>query len=328
MINIETDYMGLKLKNPLIVSSSKLTSTVDNIKECEAAGAAAVVMKSLFEEQIISDKRSMIGGLDASVHADAYDFFQQSSENFFLDQYLSQVEEAKNSVSIPVIPSLNCVHDGNWIEYASRFQEIGCKALELNLFIMPADARKSGAEIEKMYLEIARHIRSEISIPVALKLGPHFSGLANMIRTLSDEVGINAMVLFNRFYRPDVNIEKMKLMSGRIFSDPVEMALSLQWIALMSGEIKADLCAATGVHTGTDLIKQLLVGAASVQLCSTLYNNGFDQISTILEELRSWMERHEFGSIPEFQGKLCQERSDQPDEYERVQYVKVLTGLS
>lgn len=327
MINIETNFMGLKLKNPIIVASSKLTSTVENIIECESSGASAVIVKSLFEEQIQSDQNGMVGDYDSSAYSDAWDFFQNSSEDYYVDQYIKLIEDAQKSVSIPVIPSLNCVSSGNWIEYAQRLENCGAKALELNLYILPSDASKQSADVESTYLSIIKEIKKKITIPVALKLGSHFSAMANTLKTFSDDLGVEGLVLFNRFYRSDFNIEKIKLVPGKVFSDPTEMALSLQWIALMSGELKADLVATTGVHTGTDLIKQLLAGAKAVEICSTIYQNGFEQINSMIDELKDWMQRHEFANISEFNGLLCQERSSHPENFERAQYVKALVGI-
>lgn len=326
-MNLKASYMGLPLKNPLIVASSTLTSSVEKIISCEEAGAGAVIVRSLFEEQIINDKKSLLRDVDLSVHADAYDFFNQSTSNYFLDQYLSLVEKAQKSVMIPVIPSLNCVSNGNWLEYAIHFQEIGCKALELNLFLLPANVSQTGQVLEQNYLKIARKIKETLSIPVALKLGSHFSGMANLFHQFSDEIGIDGLVLFNRFYRNDIDIDSVKLVSGSSLSHASEMEQSLRWIALLSGELKADLVAATGIHSSEDIIKQLLVGAKAVQLCSTLLEKGLGQISLFLTEIESWMKNHQYEEVTEFNGILCQERSKRPEEYERVQYVKSLVHL-
>ncbi len=327
MSNLQTTYMGLSLRNPLIVSSSKLTSTVPQILKCEEHGAGAVVLKSLFEEQIMADKENLMDNVNYLSHAEAFDYTSVMAQEYLLDDYVSLVEEAKNKASIPVIASLNCVSAGNWIEYANRLEDAGADALELNVFILPANVRVTGGELEKIYLEIARKIKRKISIPVAMKIGYHFSGLANMISRLADE-GLDGIVLFNRFYKPDVNIDKLVLKAAPVFSEPNEINLSLQWIALLSGEIDLDFAATTGIHSGEGAIKQLLVGAKAVQICSVLYSNGIEFLDDIVKTLESWMEKQHFSSISDFCGMLCQENSDNPEAYERSQFVKAIVGIA
>mgnify|MGYP006289536981 CR=1 FL=1 len=327
MADLSTQYLGLTLKNPLIVASSKLTSTLDSLKKCEDAGAGAVVLKSLFEEQIVSDSGRMLENLNAQVHAEAYDYTQVMSEEYYLDEYLKLVEDAKKALTIPVIASLNCITAGKWIDYAEAFDRVGADALELNVFIMPADSMNDGRSIEKTYLGIAKKIKRTVKLPVAMKIGPHFSGLSAMMHALCEE-GIDGLVLFNRFFRPDIDVENLELIPAKVFSSPDEIALSLQWIALMSGEIACDLSATTGIHDSNGVVKQLLAGAKTTQLCSTLYGHGIDFLSTILSGLENWMIRHEFSGIGEFNGMLCQERSEHPEAYERSQYIKALVGIS
>ena len=327
MPDFSVSYLGIPLKNPLIVASSKLTGALDQVKQCEDAGAGAVVLKSLFEEQIISDAGSMLSELDSSIHAEAYDYANVMSEEYYLDSYLKLVEDAKRQLNIPVIASLNCVTAGKWLDYAKNFETVGADALELNVFVIPADAHRSGTDHEKIYLDIAREITKRIDMPVSMKIGPHFSGLSHMMHMLEDE-GMKGLVLFNRFYRPDIDIEAMKLVPANILSVPQEMALILQWIALMSGELKCDLSATTGVSDGDSVVKQLLAGAKTVQLCSTLYKNGLEYIEKMLAGLGDWMERHSYEHIEEFRGLLCQEKSENPEAYERSQYIKAIVGIS
>lgn len=326
MPDLSVRYLGIPLKNPLLVASSKLTATIDSLKQCEDAGAGAVVLKSLFEEQIISDAGSMLSELDSSVHAEAYDYSNVMSEEYYLDSYLKLVEDAKKQLDIPVIASLNCVTAGKWLDYAKNFQTVGADALELNVFLIPADAKKSGPELEKVYLDIADEITKRVNIPVSMKIGPHFSGLSRMMHNLHD-AGMRGLVLFNRFYRPDIDIEKMKLIPAKIFSVPQEMSLILQWIALMSGELECDLSATTGIMDSNAVVKQLLAGAKTVQLCTTLFHNGIDYLRTISSGLESWMNRHNFAKLNDFQGMLCQEKSDNPEAYERSQYIKAIVGI-
>jgi len=327
MADLKTKYLGLDLKNPVVVSSSNLTASVDKIEECEKAGAGAVVLKSLFEEQIKADTDSMMENAEDAQYAEAFDYLTRSGNYHYIDKYLTLLEEAKSKVSIPVIASINCVSPGSWIDYAKRLEKLGADALELNVFILPSGIRRPGAEIEQIYIELCRQIRKKVSIPFALKIGTHFSGLAHMIKNLKDE-GASGFVLFNRFYQPDVDIEQMDIVPGKIMSAPQEMALSLRWIALLSGEIEADFAAATGIHDGKSIIKQLLVGAKAVQLCTVLYQNGIDYISAMLNVVTEWMERHDFSSLEDFRGKLSREQSANPEVFERAQYVKALVGIS
>jgi dihydroorotate dehydrogenase (fumarate) len=326
MPDFSVSYLGIPLQNPLVAASSKLTATLDLVKQCEDAGAGAVVLKSLFEEQIISDAGAILNELDSSVHAEAFDYANVMSEEYVLDSYLKLVEDAKGALDIPVIASLNCVSAGKWLDYAKNFQTVGADALELNVFVIPAEAKRTGADHEKIYVDIAREITKRIDLPVSMKIGPHFSGLAHMMHTLQDE-GMKGLVLFNRFYRPDIDIESMKLVPAKIFSVPQEMSLILQWVALMSGELDCDLSATTGVTDSNAVIKQLLAGAKTAQLCSTLFQNGIEYIKTIQQGLGSWMDRHGYSHVEEFRGMLCQEKSDNPEAYERSQYIKALVGI-
>lgn len=318
--------MGLTLKNPIVVSSSRLTYTVDKVKECEDAGAGAVVLKSIFEEQINFDSERMIGDLNFDAHTDAYDYFQESSRDFYMNEYLDLVEKAKADLSIPVIASVNCVSDGSWIDYAERLEKMGADALELNVFIIPADVDTRGEVIEKTYLDILKKVKKRVGIPVALKLGGQFSGMANIMKRFSDE-GADALVLFNRFYRPDFNIETFKLIPAQVYSVPQEMAFTLQWIALLYGKIKADLAATTGIHSGKDVIKQLLAGAAVVEICSAFMQQGLGSLPAYLKELEDYMERHDFASIGDFRGRMSQSDHDHPEVYERSQYIKSIVGI-
>jgi len=327
MADLKTKYLGIDLKNPIIVSSSSLTASADKIVKCEEAGAGAVVLKSLFEEQIEADTAKMMDNIDEAHVSESFDYLTRTGNYHYIDEYLTLLQEAKAKVSIPVIASMNCVSSGSWIDYAQRLEKLGADGLELNVFILPADVRKSGEDIEKVYVDVCREVKKKIKIPFSLKIGPHFSGLAHMVRTLSDE-GASGFVLFNRFYQPDVDIENMKIVPARELSAPQEMALSLRWIALLSGAIEADFSAATGIHDGKSIVKQLLVGASTVQLCSVLYQNGIDYIQTMLKVVTEWMERHNYASIEDYRGMLCQAELENPAEFERAQYVKALVGIS
>jgi dihydroorotate dehydrogenase (fumarate) len=327
MSDLSTTYLGLSLKNPLIAASSRLTGSVEKVIECEKAGAGAIVLKSLFEEQIKADTEHVMESIDTSVHADAYDFFASNSQARFMDEYLDFAEQAVKSVSIPVIASLNCVSTKNWKPFADKLQATGVKALEVNVFIMPSDMGKTGQDIEKQYLDIVRQLKKSLSVPFALKIGPHFSGMADMMHVMIRD-GAAGLVLFNRFYRPDIDIKNLKIIPARVLSAAEENALVLHWIALMSGELQGDLCATTGIHDTATVIKQLLAGAKAVQLCSALMRNGVGYITTVLDEIKAWMREKNFKAIKDFNGMLCQEKHEHPEIFERSQYIKALTGMS
>ncbi len=326
MSNLSTEFMGLKLKNPIVVSSSRLTYNLENIKKCELAGAGAVVLKSIFEEQISMESQRMIGDLNFDAHTDAYDYFQETSRDHYMDEYLELVEKAKESLSIPVIASINCVSDGSWIDYAERLVKMGADALELNVFIIPSDVNTPGEVIEKAYLDILRKVKKKVNIPVALKLGSQFSGMAHMMKRFSDE-GADGLVLFNRFYRPDFNIDTFKLIPAQVYSVPEEMVLTLQWISLLYGKVKADLVATTGIHSGGDVIKQVLAGAQVVEICSDLMQNGLEKIDTYLHDLDAYMNKHDFAKLGDFRGKMSQSDHEHPEVYERSQYIKSIVGI-
>lgn len=327
MSKLKTSYMGLTLSSPIVAASTGLTSKIDNIKQIEDAGAGAVVLKSLFEEQILFDSNKMTEGFDLETHADALDFFKGMSNNYFLDEYLTLVEESKKAVNIPVIASVNCISGGAWLKYAKRFQNVGADALEINIFKIPVNKKLSSEDYENAYLNLAREIKEIVDIPVSFKISPHFTSLARFIEQLSMNK-LDSIVLFNRFYRPDVDINKIQMTHAPIYSAKEEISLALQWIALLSGEIKIDFVANTGIYDSTAVIKQLLVGAKAVQIASALYKNGFDVIRTINKEIENWMDEKNYSEISEFNGLLCQENSKNPEAYERTQYMKASVNIS
>jgi dihydroorotate dehydrogenase (fumarate) len=322
MADLSTSYLGLKLKNPLIAGSSPLTASLDNLKRCEDAGMSAVVLKSIFEEQIEMDGESAADINDAYLtHADAYGFMKSASMERHIDAYLTLLEDAKRTLEIPVIASINCRQSGSWIEYANRFAACGADAIELNHYVVAADVEVDGSAIEKEYLSLVKAARKQIKLPLSLKMGPSFSSLANMMRRF-DEYSIDGVVLFNRFYSPDIDINKMTLVPAQMLSSKDEYALSLRWTALMSEEVRYDICASTGIYSGSTVIKQLLAGAKAVQLCSVLLKQGLGSVANIEAELVQWMDSHAYSSIADFNGKLAQERMSDPAKWERVQYMK------
>lgn len=326
MSDLSTTYMGLKLENPLLVASCSLTKTADGVKHCADAGAGAVVLKSLFEEQIDVEIKDMEQHLMPYWHPEALDYVQEMGMSFGPKEYIAIVKEAKKGVSIPVIASLNCISPKWWLAYAKQIVDAGADALELNIALMPSDTDRNAEQIEDVYLKILSEVRKHIAIPVAVKIGPYFTSLGRFAMKLVNS-GANALVLFNRFYQPNIDVEKMELAPGYNFSSPEDMGLSLRWIALLSGRINCDLAASTGIHDSAGVIKQLLAGATVTQLCSTLYLNGLKQIETIRSELDGWLDRHGFASLSEARGKLSQSESDKPELYERIQYIKALVGI-
>jgi dihydroorotate dehydrogenase (fumarate) len=329
MANISTTYLGLTLKNPIIIASSGLTDSVEKIAELEKQGAAAVVLKSLFEEEIIAEmdaklKQMASTGFIYPETLDYYDNIQNEEEESAL-QYIKLIKDAKVSVKIPIISSINCVTSKNWTYFPRQIQEAGADALELNLFILPTDLSRTNTENEKIYFEIIQEVLKQVSIPVSIKISYYFSNLGSMVQRLS-ETGIKGIVMFNRFYSPDIDIDIINVSSGFILSSPSDIALSLRWVAIMADRVKCDIAASTGIHTGEDVIKQLLAGAKAVQVASTLYRNGSKQITNMLEELNGWMEQKKFKSIEDFRGKLAQKNIKNPAAYERIQFMKNFRG--
>ncbi|MFP4063889.1 MAG: dihydroorotate dehydrogenase-like protein [Bacteroidales bacterium] len=327
MIDLSTTYMGLQLKSPLIVGSSGLTKNISNLKEMEEKGAGAVVLKSLFEEQIKFEIRKVFSYDDAhNAYTEAEDYIRNYAREHTLDEYLNLIQEARNTLSIPVIASINCTTANEWPAFAKNIQKAGADALELNVFVLPADIQREGRDYEQLYVDIAENVRKEVNIPVSLKISNYFSGLASMVKKLS-WTGVQGVVLFNRFFNPDVDTASFKIIPGNLYSSPEEITHSLRWIGILSGQIKADLCASTGVHDGKGVIKQLLVGARAVQVCSTLYKNGLGQLDVIRDEMNEWMEQHNYKKISDFQGLMSQKLTDHPAAFLRVQFMKHFAGI-
>jgi dihydroorotate dehydrogenase (fumarate) len=326
MVDLTTTYMGLKLKNPVIVGSSSLMQTLQGLKDAEKAGAGALVMKSLFEEQI----RAEIGDVDAigtQAHSEEYNYLISELEmQYGAEKYIELIRTAKKEVSIPLIASINCTTPKWWVQYAKQIESAGADALELNISIMPSDLYKTSLEIEKVYYDIVTEARQAISIPLAVKIGPYFTGMGVVARELCQK-GADALVLFNRFYQFDIDIEKMEIKGANWFSHPNEMNLSLRWISILAGKISCDLSATTGIHDAEGVIKQLLAGATTVQIVSTLFLNKFSQIGKILDGVAQWMEKHGFHSVEDFRGKLSQAKHPTPEVFERLQYIKALVGI-
>lgn len=327
MADLSTNYMGLKLRNPVIAGSSGLTETLPNLQDLEKNGAAAVILKSLFEEEILHElnerKRQMTK--PAPLYPEVYDAFDDIDMEDSTSNYLFLIEAAKKSLSIPVIPSINAVTAEEWPSFAKQFESAGADAIELNAFILPSDLDRPAGDMEKVYFDIVEKVKKEVSIPVALKISFYFTNLATMIKKLS-ETGIGGLVLFNRFYSPDFNLDNFSVMSSNVLSTPGEFALPLRWISIMSGRVGCDLCASTGIHSGRAVIKQILAGAKAVQVTSTLYRHGNGRLQYILDEVETWMDEHGYKSLDEFRGRMSQEKSKNPAAYERVQFMKYFAG--
>jgi dihydroorotate dehydrogenase (fumarate) len=343
MENLQTYYLGLKLRNPLIAGSCGLTNSISNIKELASKGVGAIVIKSLFEEQIRVETENVIISEEGEVktftqasdklfgkriydYDEAYSYIFDFAKMNTLEKYLAFLKEAKRSVDIPIIASINCVSNQNWHAFAKKIQDTKVDALELNIYILPSDWRRSGEDNERIYFEIIREVRNFVDIPVAVKIGYYFSSLAQSVQKLS-ESGIKGLVLFNRPYNTDFNIEKIELSQGSIFSSNEEYTHSLRWISILSGSVKCDLSASTGVHDYKAFVKLLLAGATTVQIVSALYKEGFDIIPEILKNTVEWMSKHKFKAIDSFRGILSQANLENPAAIERVQFMKLYSGI-
>jgi dihydroorotate dehydrogenase (fumarate) len=319
MANLQTTYLGLNIKNPIIVSSSGLTSNVESIKKLEANGAAAVVLKSLFEEQILHEAGSL------SVHSDypeAEDYLKAYVTSNNVERYLELISKAKSAVNIPIIASINCFSASNWVDFASQIQKAGADALEINVFVLPTDSKKKPEDYEAVYFTLAEKLKGIISIPVAFKLGDHFTNPLRIIEQLWFR-DVNGVVLFNRFFAPDLDIEKLKVVPAEVFSNPADLRDTLRWVAIASHLVpKIDISASTGVHNGEAVVKMLLAGASSVQVCSAIYLNGHAYLKELVQSLEQWMERKGYENISEFRGMMNYGKIGDPDVYERSQFMK------
>lgn len=325
-MDISTTYLGLKLGSPLIAGSSGLTGSVKKIASMERHGAGAVVLKSIFEEEIYFEQEDILKEAQADgVNLDQFDYYDYHLKAQKLDRYVALIEDAKKTVSIPVIASINCVYSHEWTAFARRIEAAGADAIELNMFFLPSDFERSALEQETAYFDIIDKILAAVSIPVALKISYYFSSLGPMIQRLS-RTGVAGLVLFNRFFSPDIDIDKFKVKPSFVYSNPAELAISLRWIAIMSQKVDCDLAASTGVHDGPALIKQLLAGAMAVQTVSSLYKNGAAHIETMIDSLKRWMQQHGFESLDDFRGRMSQEAASNPAAYERTQFMRYFGG--
>jgi dihydroorotate dehydrogenase (fumarate) len=326
-MDLSTTYLGLKLRTPLVPAASPLSDEIDSIKQMEDAGASAVVLYSLFEEQLRQDSAELVHNLEQGTEsfAEALSYFPEPEE-FHLgpDEYLKHVSKAKKAVKIPVIASLNGSSAGGWTKYAKAIQQAGADAIELNIYNIPTDMDLSSAKIEQAYLDIVKAVKAEVSIPVAVKLSPFFTNFANMAKRL-DKAGANGLVLFNRFYQPDIDLESLEVKPNILLSTPMAMRVPLRWIALLYGKTKANLAATSGIHRASDVLKMLMAGADVTMLCSALIRHGVRQIGVIERDLIAWMEEHEYASVTQLKGSVSQKNCPEPSAFERAQYMKAIS---
>jgi dihydroorotate dehydrogenase (fumarate) len=327
MPDLSTKYLGLELRNPIIAAASGLTEDLESIQEFEKYGVGAVVLKSLFEEEIIAEIKKQMHEMarPSSIYPEIYDFFDYESQEDTLTKYIHLIEQAKKHTNIPIIASVNCVTPNEWTSFAKQMEEAGADALELNVFLMPSDLNRSAAENEQVYFDIIKEVSAVTSLPVSLKISQYFSNLASMIRRLS-ETEIKGIVLFNRFFSPDFDTDKFSVVPVNVYSTADELSTSLRWIAIMADRVQCDLSASTGVHYGISVVKQLLAGATTVQAASAFYKNGKDYVAVMLKELETWMIDKGFDRIDQFRGKMSQKRSENPAAYERAQFMKHFGG--
>ena len=325
-MDLSTRYLGMNLRTPLVPSASPLSDSIDNIKRMEDAGASAVVLYSLFEEQLTREREALDYHLKHGTEsfAEALTYLPTPVEfRVGPEGYLGLIREAKEAVGIPIIASLNGTSIGGWVDYAKRIEEAGADALELNIYFIPTDTTCSSAEVEQTYVDILKAVKFVVSIPVALKLSPFFSSLANMARRL-DEAGANALVLFNRFYQPDMDLDNLEIRPNVLLSTPQALRLPLRWVAILYDRVKADLAATSGIHSSQDVLKVLLAGAKVAQLCSVLLRNGIGHIREIEKGMVEWMEQRGYESVNQLRGSMSQKNCADPSAFERAQYMQAV----
>lgn len=327
MTDLSTTWLGLKLRNPIVVSSSSLTGSMDKLKVVESAGAGAVVLKSIFEEQLMLEAEK----LDESLQAGAG--FQEATSSFFAniplefgpEEYLKLISDAKKGLKIPVIASINCVSKGTWSEYAKKIENAGADALELNLYFVPTDPMRTGSDIEKAYLDVVRDVRTQTRLPISVKLHPFLTSIPHMVSRVA-EAGANGVTLFNRFYQPNFDVDKLEIVNTLQLSRPEDSLLPLRWIAILYGRVKVDFAATSGIHDGRSVVKMLLAGASVAQVASVIFKHKATHLGEMLREVEAWMKEKEYASVGDFRGILSQKSNPEPAVFERAQYIKTLVG--
>lgn len=327
MANLETTYLGLKLKNPLVAASSGLTSSVEKIKDLAEAGVGAIVLKSIFEEQINNEVSSMLEKDQQNMgYPEAEDYIKNYLRDNTVTKHLELLKKAKEAVDIPIIASINCVSSDEWITFAKDFEEAGADALELNIFYLPTDRNEKPGVVEQLYIDVLNKVKQQVSIPVAVKFGLNHSNIIGMADKLKAN-GAAGVVMFNRFYEPDINLDTLELTSSEVFSSPSDLRRSLRWVGIVASSItKLDIAASTGIHDGNAVIKQLLAGAQVAQLCSTLYVNGVSVVEEIVKDMVAFMNKWNFKTIEDFRGRLSYKNIPDPLMYERSQFMKYFSN--
>jgi dihydroorotate dehydrogenase (fumarate) len=325
-MDLNTIYLGLKLKNPVVPAASPLSKDIGNIKKMEDAGAAAVVLHSLFEEQLTHEALEL--HYHTTIHnesfAEALTYFPEPYEyRLGPEEYLDHISKAKEAVEIPIIASLNGSTPGGWTEYSKKMEQAGADALELNIYMLATNPARSSTYVENVYLDILRSVKSSVRIPVVMKLSPYFSSLAGFAKLL-DDAGANGLLLFNRFYQPDIDLEELEVVPNILLSGPQSMRLPLRWIAILYGKVKADLAATSGIHSAEDVIKMVMVGAKITEMFAAIHKNGIGYISQVLKDIEKWMEVHEYESLDLMRGSMSHKSVANPAAFERANYMKAL----
>ncbi len=328
-MNLSTDYLGMKLRTPIVPAASPLSEDLDNIKRMEDAGAAAIVCYSIFEEQIRLERyeleHQLLAGTESYPESLTY-FPEPRTLKSGPASYAEHLARAKAAVGIPIIASLNGCSLGGWTDYAQQIEQAGVDALELNIYRIPTDMELEASSVEQEYLDILKAVKARVNIPVAVKVSPFFSNFANMAKRL-DETGANALVLFNRFYQPDIHLETLEVTPNVLLSTPMAMRLPLRWIAILYGRLRASLAATSGIHRGTDALKMLMAGADVTMLCSVLLRRGIGQIKVIEREMCEWMEQHQYDSVEQLKGSVSQKHCPDPGAFERAQYMRAVSSF-
>ncbi len=328
-MDLSTKYLGMKLRTPLVASASPISQEISGIRRLEDAGASAVVLYSLFEEQLKQESLRLEHDLNAGTEsfAESTTYLPRPSEfRTGPEGYLNHIRKAKDAVDVPIIASLNGSTLGGWAKYARQIEQAGADALECNIYCIPTDMNLSGAEVEKTYIDILREVKIAVEIPVAVKVSPFFSNMANMAKRL-DDTGADGLVLFNRFYQPDIDLEELEIKPNVLLSGPQELRLPLTWIGILFGRLKASLAATSGAHNAEDVIKLLMVGADVTMLCSALLRNGTNHLRHVENGIREWMEAHEYESVRQMRGSMSRIRCADPAAFERAQYMRAVKGL-
>lgn len=328
MIDLSTKYLGLNLRTPLVASASPLSHEIDGIRRLEDVGASAVVLHSLFEEQLRQESQNLEHSLEAGIEsfAESITYFPQPAEfHTGPEGYLKHIMQAKAAVDIPIIASLNGATLGGWTQFARQIEQAGADAIECNIYFLPTNMDQTGPQVEKIYIDVLRAVKSSVQIPVAVKLSPYFSSTANMAKRL-DEAGADGLVLFNRFYQPDIDLDNLELKPNVLLSTPQDLRLPLTWVGILFGRIKASLAATSGIHQAEDAIKMLMVGASATMMCSILLREGAEHLRFVERQIKQWMADHEYDSVRQMQGSMSQLRCADPAAFERAQYMRAVKG--